>query len=323
MMLSNWLSCAALAILAAPVYAQSGGFEMPAAGLVYSHGSRAVRPLLGIPGSTHIGAAVLNDVNQAWVAPGGKWAFVTMVDRSVFVRGLLEAAPAEIPVAGVIDGVDHVAWSRDAAFAVLYSSSAARLQRVRLVNGEITAGEPVDLTPWGAPAALAIDPSGRQVAFGIAGAGIYIMDGDQSPALLVSLARATAVAFSDAGRLYAVDAESRRIVEFAADFSPSDFASVEVAEGVEFEPVGLAVSGSGKYLMVADRGTRTLRVWETAARTAAGDIRLDFAPAAIERLSTGATFLLNRPRGTEWLLVLDATDMPRIYFVPGGEERAQ
>ena len=75
--------------------------------------------------------------------------------------------------------------------------------------------------------------------------------------------------------------------------------------------------------MVTDRGTRTVRVYETATRTLADTIRLDFAPSQFERLSTGASFLLNRPQGKEWLLVLDATDEPRVYFVPAGEEEVR
>jgi hypothetical protein len=85
----------------------------------------------------------------------------------------------------------------------------------------------------------------------------------------------------------------------------------------------MAVSASGTYLMLTDRGTRSVRVYETATRTLADTLVLDFAPAYMQRISTGATFLLNRPRAKEWLLVLDATDKPRVYFVPAGEEGEQ
>jgi hypothetical protein len=322
MMRSNWLTCASLAILAAPLWPQSGGFDKPTGGLVYSRGSRALRPLVGIPGSSYLGAAVLNDVSEAWVAPGGKWAFVTTQDHSALVRGLLEGTPTESATGSVMEGVDMVVWNNGASFAALYSSSTARLQRVRLTGAEVSVENPIDLSAWGTPDTLAIDGAGR-IALGIAGAGIYLVDGDQSPNLLMSMARPAAAAFSDTGRLYAVDRETRRIVEFGADGSPSDFATVETAGGVDFEPAGLAISGSGNYLMMADRGIQSLRVWETATRTPADSIRLDFAPRGIERLSAGAIFLLNRPNGTEWLLVLDAADMPRVYFVPAGEESAQ
>jgi hypothetical protein len=314
--------CLCLAVLAAPAHAQFDGFDRPTAGFVFSPGSHTIRPLLGIPGSTYIGTAIFNEVNAASVAPGGKWAFVATSTHSAFVSDLSAPAPAESAVGGIIDAVDRVAWSNSASFAVLYSSSSGRLQRVRLVD-QVSVDDVVDLTNFGQLTAMAVDPSGRWVAFGIAGSGIYAWDGAQSPVLLVSMARPGAVAFSDTGRLYALDAETRKIVEFGADLSPSEFTVVNTVEGAEFEPVGLAISGTDKYLMVSDRATRTVRVYEIATRTLADTIPLDFAPTHMQRLSNGAMFLLNRARGNDWLLVLDATDKPRIYFVPAGEEQAQ
>jgi hypothetical protein len=94
-------------------------------------------------------------------------------------------------------------------------------------------------------------------------------------------------------------------------------------DGAVFDPTGLAVSGTGRYLLVADKGSRALRVFETATRTSLDPIPLDFSPVHLERLSTGPTFLLNRPGDKHWLLVVDATDAPRVYFVPAGVEDVQ
>ena len=317
--MTNYKICAFIALLAAPAGAQPGRFDLPAAGFVYSRNARAVRPLLGVPGATHLGAAVLQDVDAAWISPGGKFAFVTTPDGSGFLRGL----SGPLTAAGAIDAVDRVVWNRDASFALLYSSSSGRLQRVRLTDDNIAAEDAIDLTALGAPTALAIDAAGRRIAFGIAGAGVYVIDGDQSPALLSGMTRPAAAAFGDNGALYTVDADTRRIVQFAAeDASPSDFIVADAIEGADFDPVGLAVSASGNFLTLADRGARNLRVYDIAARTAVNNIPLDFAPAHVQRLS-GATFLLNRPRNNEWLLVLDAADAPRVWFVPAGTEDAQ
>jgi hypothetical protein len=322
-MFSHYMICASLVLLAVPANAQPAGFARPMAGFVFSPVSRTVRPLFGAPGASYAGAAVLKDVDQAWIAPAGRWAYVSTAGRSLFMGGLAEEAPVESVPDGAIDAVDRVAWGPDASFAVLYSSSGGQLQRVRLAGGQAAVDDPLDLTPWGVPTTLAIDASGRRIAFGIAGAGVYLIDGAQPPALLTSMARPAVAAFSDSGRLFAVDADARRIVEFGPDLSPTDFAVVDNADDAAFDPVGLAVSGTGKYLMVADRGTQTVRVYETETRTLADTIGLDLAPTHMHRLSDGATFLLNRPRAGEWLLVLDATDKPRVYFVPGGEEAAQ
>jgi len=315
--------CLCLAFLVPPAGAQPGGFQRPIAGFVFNSGSRAIRPLIGVPGATYLGDAAVKDLNTAWIAPGGNWAFVTTPTHSAFVRGLSEPVPGESAAEGLIEDVDRVAWSRDGSFAVLYSSSGGRMQRVHLADGQVSVDGAVDLTPWGALTDLAIDPSGRQIAFGITGAGIYMMDGPQSPSLLVSMTRPAATAFSDSGRLYAVDADSRRIIEFGPDSSPAEFAIANAVDGTEFEPLGLAISGTGTHLLLTDRGTRTVSVYEIATRTLANTLQLDLAPTQMQRLSTGATFLLSRPGGKDWMLVLDATDIPHVYFVPAGEEEAR
>jgi len=322
-MLPRWTLFISLALLTAPANAQSEAFERPAAGFVFSLGSHSVRPLLGIPGATYIGEALLRNVESAWIAPGGKWAFVTTAAHSGFIRGLADGAPAELAGDGIIDAVNRVAWNLDGSFAVLYSTSTGRLQRARLTSDHVSLENPAELAPFGTLTGLSIDPSGRRIAFCIEGVGVYVMDGAQSPALVISLARPTAIAFSDTGRLYAADANTRRILEFGPDLSPTEFTVIEAVDGAQFEPVGLALSATGGHLVVADRGTNTLRIYETATRTLANTIELNLAPTQIERLSTGPTFLLNRANGTDWLLLLDATSIPRVYFVPSGEQEAQ
>ena len=70
-----------------------------------------------------------------------------------------------------------------------------------------------------------------------------MMDGAQSPALLVSMTRPAVAAFSDTGRLYAVRrGDTAYPWTLGADCSPAEFAIADPVDGVEFEPVGLAVS---------------------------------------------------------------------------------
>jgi hypothetical protein len=320
MTLARWMFCTS--ILAAPLAAQSG-FITPTTGFVYSGPVRAIRPIRGVPGSAFLGAPILSDADAAWIAPGGKWAFVKSASGYTFVRGLSDAAPTTIAADGIIDGVHRAAWTPDASAVALYSPSASRIQRVRLGDSGISAGDPVDLSGLGKLTTLAIDPAGRRIVFGIAGAGLYAVDEGQAPMLLVSMTAPAAAAFSDAGHLYAIDADAHKIMEFGADGSPSDFAMVDVPEGAAFDPAGLAVSANGNYVMIADRETRSLRVFETATRTALDPIPLDFAPVHLERLSNGPSFLLNRPDGKQWLLIVDAAATPRVYFVPAGGENAQ
>jgi len=317
------ISIAVLSLPGGLAKAQSTSFHGPISGFVYSHTSRTVRPLFGIPGATYIGSPLLDQVDSASIAPGGKWAMITKGGHSAFMRGLSDLAPAESSPDGLIDAVDRVLWNRDGSYALLYSSSGNRLQRVRLSDTGATADVPLDLSPWGQATVLAIDPAGQQIAFGVAGLGLYLFGAGQSPALLYSMASPAAAAFDGTGRrLYAVDLDRQQITEFDSGSSALDFASLAQPDAPAVSPVGLAVSGDGRYLMLADSASQAVRVYETASRSLANTIPLDFTPSRFEALSSG-TFLLNGDNSNEWLLVLDARQLPSISFVPANREDAQ
>jgi len=321
--MSRWFISVSIAVLSLPggsAVAQSTSFHGPISGFVYSHVSRTVRPLLGIPGATYIGSPVLDGVDSASVAPGGKWSLITKGGHSSLMRGLSDLAPADSSPDGLIDAVDRVTWNPDGSYALLYSSSGNRLQRVQLSDTGAIADVPFDLSPWGQATALAIDPAGQQIAFGVAGLGLYLLGTGQSPALLSSMASPAAAVFDGTGqRLYAVDLDQQQIVEFDSGSSALAFASLAQPDAPAVTPVGLAISGDGRYLMLADSTAQAVRVYETASGSLANTIPLDFTPSRFEALSRG-TFLLNGDNSNEWLLVLDARQIPSISFVPAAKE---
>ncbi|HYW46539.1 MAG TPA: hypothetical protein VE959_26980 [Bryobacteraceae bacterium] len=321
--MSRWSVSASIALLiplAGPVNAQPASFNGPIAGFVYARASRSVRPLLGVPGAAWIGPPVLSEVDRASIAPGGRWAVLTKAGSARFVCGLSDLAPSESPADGLIDAVDRVVWSRDGAFALLYSSSGGQLQRVRLSDSAVFVDSPIALSPAGQVTALAIDPAGQQIAVGITGSdagGLYLFNAAQSPARLSSMAQPAAAAFDETGsKLYAVDVDSQQILEFDSGAGGFEFALLSPPDGPALNPAGLAVSGSSRYLLLADKTARAVRIYETASRTLVDTISLDFAPRGFEALSSGPSFLLNGGSSEEWLLVLDARQYPVVYFVP-------
>jgi hypothetical protein len=319
--MSRSLICASAALLSLvfPANTQPPRFQGPTAGYLHSRDSQTIRPLFGVPGSTHIGSPVLKEVPSASISPGGEWALITKTGRSAFVRGLSDL-PVESAPRGLIDAIDHVVWSRDGNFALLRSSSTSQLQRVRLSRDEALADAPVDFPPASRLTAMAIDPPGRQIAVVVSGSGLYLFGAGQSPALLSSMEPA-AVTFDDSGRrLYAVDLEAHRILEFDSGSGPIEFASLTDPGSPSFDLVGLAVSGNGRYLMVADSAARAVRVYETAPRTLVKTIALDFTPSRFEPVSPAPTFLLNWGTGSEWLRLLDGRRTPAVYFVPVSRE---
>lgn len=323
----RWSLSASLAVLcwsAAPAIAQTAAFHGPISGFVYTPASRTVRPVLGVAGAAQIGAPVLHDVDFASIAPNGEWALVSHAGRSSLLHDLSNLAPVRSPASGLLNAVDRVVWSRDGSFALLYSSSQNQLQRVNVSAAEATPDAPLDLSPWGSPATLAIDPAGQQIAFGVAGSGLYLFAPGQSPALLSPLGQPAASAFDGSGkRLYVVDAAQQQIFVFDSGSSALSFASLAQDGSPAVTPVGMTVSGDGHYLLLADSAGKTVRVYDTTSATLVNSLTLNFMPSRFEALSATPTILLNGDNPAEWLLVLDARQSPSISFVPARQEVLQ
>ena len=323
--MSRWfiiyLSIALLALPARPANAQSATFHGPVAGFVFSGATKTVRPLLGIPGASHVEPPILSQVDLASTAPGGQWALITREGHTAFVRGLTDLAPVESSIDGLIDAVDRVVWNRGGSFAVLYSSSESRLQRIQVSRNQLIADTPVDLSPWGQVTTLAIDPAGQQIAAGFSTSGLYLFPTGQSPALLSPLGQPRAAVFDDTGRsLFVIDLDTQRILQFQSGAGIAEFVSLVQPDGPALNPAGLTVSGDGRYLILADSTTRSIFVYDTNTRSLANTIPLDFSPSRFEALSAAPVFLLNGNDPKEWLLVLDASQTPRVYFVPANGE---
>ena len=312
-----YVPTAFLTLLPPPANAQPASFQGPLGGFVFSAASKTVRPLLGIPGAMHVDAPILNRVDSASIAPGGQWGFVTRAGHTTFVRGLSDLAPAESSIDGLMDAADRVVWSRDGTFALLYSSSGSRLQRVQLSGSKPLADAPIDLSPWGQVTTLAIDPAGEQIAVGFAASGIYLFTTGQSPALLVSMAHPAAAAFDGTGNyLFAIDPRHTENCPIPIRGRNLGIRLSGTADGPALHPAGMAVSGNGLYLVLADSASRSVLVYETNSRSLADTIPLNFAPSRFEALSAGPVLLLNGNDPKEWLSILDARQTPTVYIVP-------
>lgn len=310
-----------LSSFAGAIQAQRLDVRAPLAGFVHHGGARSVRPVFGTRGAALLGPAVFTAVESASIAPDGKWAVVASDGRSQLLRDLSEPVPTEVSGPGLLNSVDHVAWSRSGSFAVLYSSGSRLLQRVRLSATDVFPEPPISIS-WGDVTSLAIDAAGRQVAIGIADGSLYLWTaGQPSPDLLPTITQAGAVAFDETGGLFAVDAASQRILKFDPASGAVEFASL--SDDAAADAVGLAVSKGGRYLLLADRSNRAISVYEISSGALTRTIPLDFAPTRFDPLSSDPSFVLNDPGANEWLLILDAGETPGVSFVPALQEEGQ
>jgi hypothetical protein len=313
----RWIAGISLAFLVWPAAAQSQGFSGSVAGFVYSPASRSVRPLLGVRGATSLGSPLLEQVDWASVAPGGRAALAIKDGHLTVVLRLSTLAPSDAALDGLIDSPDRIGWSQDGSFAAVYSSASGLLQRIRFSAPGPVADPPLDISSLGHLTTLAINTAGAKIAFGVDAGQLYLLENSQLPALISSnVAQPTCVVFDDAGQhLYALDAATQRILQFDSGGGETEFVTLD---GTDLA-VGLAVSANGRYVLVTGTA-KTVRVYETLSRSLVNTISLDFSPSRMERLSADPVFLLNGDNAGEYLLVLDTRGTPAVYFVPAATE---
>jgi len=180
-------------LLAVPVFGQGPQLAGPLSGFVFDPPSRAIRPILGIPGAAHLGSPVFSNIDFAAVAPNGRLALAVR-EGHLWIIPDLNAADADQPAAA-IDNPAQIVWASDSSTAVVYSSSAQSMQRVLFPAGAAARlDSPIDTSFLpGRISSLAVDPTGR-IAAGVSDPAmgtVYLFSIDQLPNPLAFIASAT------------------------------------------------------------------------------------------------------------------------------------
>jgi hypothetical protein len=288
----------------------------PVSGFFFDQTSRALRPVVGVPGAAYLGSAALDGVDAASVCPDGSAALAVREGRLYLITGL-NAVQSAAAVEGSIENIDRMVWAADGASAAVYASKSGLAQVLRNLPKAPETGEAIDLSALpGAVTALAV--AGKAVLAGVAAesaGGIYLAAPGATAKLLAPAARPSGIAV-DGDSLYFADQERGQVWEvrkFATDATPLLFADALAS------PVGLQLSGT--RLFVANAGDSTLEVFDTAARASSGRLQLDAAPAMLGSFGSRSVWLLNASAGDENpIYVLSGGDNPAVYFVPAGRE---
>jgi DNA-binding beta-propeller fold protein YncE len=251
------------------------------------------------------------------VSPDGSSAFAIQAGKLVIYTGLTSAVPTAVRLGGSIP-VDHIAWSPGCTAAALYSSKSAQAQIVNNLLNAPSSGAPIDVSALsGQIAAMAFD--GQQIILAASGGagGIYTVTAQSAPQRIATASSPSALVIAGAD-LYFADRQTQRIWQvqsYARQPAPVLFAG---DAGIS-SPVGLQLSEDASRLYVANAGSRSLTVYDVAARSQTESIALNFTPTRLDRFGNASVFLLNTPgQGRTPLCVLTAANAakPAVYFVP-------
>ncbi len=277
----------------------------PVSGAVFHSGSRAIRPILGVPGSSYLGDAIASGLDAAAVSPNHKLAIALRDGRAVIFSGMDEASPMETGL-DAISGADRLFWSSDSTVAGLYSSKSGAVQTWR--NGGLRKPGMIS----GNVLALAVDGAGRVYA-GVEGDGVYVLTEGASARLLSPAQRPSAIAIAKDDLFFAD--RSRGEVLRIQNYSDATGAVV-VVSGVA-DPSGLAISRDESTVLVSSAERKTVTAYRLDSGVTAFELFLDFEPSGLSRISE-SIFRLNEDSEGTPLHVLSTTNTPGVYFVPAG-----
>jgi hypothetical protein len=115
-------------VLSPAIWAQPGAVSGPMTGLVFDAASRAVRPILGVPGASLLGEPVIasGGLTEARISPRQDSAVLITPDGARFVR--IEGGSAT-PLAceGLFAAPERVVYSPSGTAAALYAAGRAQL----------------------------------------------------------------------------------------------------------------------------------------------------------------------------------------------------
>lgn len=292
--------------LAATAWGQPGGVNGPTSGYVFDSESRTLRPIRGVAGIAHLGAALVADADAASVSNDGALAVTSRLGSIEIIRGFDSAAPLRVVLAQEPGSV-LFAWSGHDLAAVLTAARKVLIWR----DG-----------PTHAPASFSISGidgdirrallDGEKLVIAAKG-GLYLVKNGETTRL-ATLEEPSAMILSG-GDLFAADfatGQVLRIRDYAGSAAIETFATVG-------QPVGLQIVR--RNLLVASAKTRSVDVFDVATKVQIGSVELDFLPTRMESVGTRPLALLNEGSPGEPLYVLDSKDSPQVYFVPAGREQ--
>jgi hypothetical protein len=307
---------------------ESSGIRGPVMGYVFDAPKKAIRPINGIPGSSLLGRRldVPFPVTAAAVSPDGDFVLAVsgLEDHAVHVlRGLGSAITMDV-IENAITDVDRIIFSGDGLTAVLFAPSTRQLQVVRSLRESPTAEPPIDVSDIGGTiTALAIDSKASTILIGASDdhGTLFLASADARipPRLIANLGSPAAITLVNGDQDIIVADSALNEITLIRNFSGGAAESFRIADerdGVSV-PVGLGISGDRHKLYIANRGSRTLDVWNFDIQSIEASYPLDAEPTQLTPLHDSSTFLLN-DIGDHPLLVLDLSTGPAIYFVPAG-----
>ena len=280
-----------------------GSMNGPVLGLVFDRDAGAVRPLLGVPGSSTLGAPL---DGASGLRESAAASYALAIDSEGVAAVVTSAGRHPLSIAA--KGATRAAVSPAGSAAALYFGDSGTAQ---IFTGMPDAPQSLrTVTLDSAPIALAVSDDGATLLATVrSGRGevVYSYQGSQAAQVFYSARRISGLAFMP-GSSAAIVAEPNAVKVVTPEFGAQAIGGADIAD-----VVAVAASGDRSRLFIATRSGRI--VIHELASSSETSLMCACEPAALTPLRGNAVFRLNEMgNGPLWLLDADSPQ-PRISFV--------
>ena len=314
--------CLSLFIAAGTAASQTHSIHGPRLGLVFDEAAGALRPIVGIAGSSTIGDPLPLGIalKRAVVSPSQDYALALVAnDAHVRLVRVGQSIAQMKPQADARRAPDRMVVSPSGSAAAFYYYNGRGAGRIVVMNGFPAAPQVsarMTLLRVSAPTALAVADDGTVV---LAGAGhlVFAVTESAEIPLTSSLGSVAALAFITGHDGLIADGANDEIY-LVRGAAGAGTVHLLAGPGQEIAgPVAVAASADGRTAFVANAKSNAVVILDLAGHAPQKSISCRCQLTGLDRLADGSLFRLNdvskRPL---WLLDASPTRAARVLFVP-------
>ena len=309
--IANLAASAGTSNTPAPVAVTSG----PQLGYFWNAADQTLRPVLGIPGSSQVGASVVpagTYVAGAASAASGMGVLQEQ-DGSLDVMSLPSGQPVHL-AASVAVGAS-IRFSPNGRAALVFAPGGSSVQVVTGLN-KVPAAAGIALS--GAVMDATVSDAGRVVVAisGAAGTVLQAVNASGAASTVGSAGVLGGLSFVGSDDVVYADASANTLtVVHNASTAPSP-AQVPTTALLQ-APKALGVSANGQWVLVANGAEPTLVRLDLTAQAAPLKLTCNCTPTLVATLAGQGAFRVTNPASGEPLWAVDAgVATPRAFFIP-------
>jgi len=309
-----------LALLMSPaaVWPATNSIEGPRLGFVFDHATKAVRPILGIPGAATLGQPLESGLDLRKIAISAMQDYVLATEgehNQVVVLATNHSPLVAVAVQGADRGPDQLTISAGGTSAALYFKGGNHVQVISGLPAAPRISARLYLSAGQAPSALAISDDGQTLLAGVADSVYWVSPSGEVP-ILRHLQKIASISLASNHTALIADSAANQIhrVQNVTTAIESDVVA-GVKEGIS-APIAVAVSHDGKRAFVANGKSKTIAIIDLQSKAEVGKFSCQCSPTGLDRLAGTDVFRLTEPsNGPMWVLESTA-QQSRIVFVP-------